>query len=1009
MDGNVSNEGIRKDMEWMQRAGIGGFQQFDAGGIDMPRAAKVKLPYMSEGWKDSFRFALQMADSLGMEVGIASAPGWSSTGGTWVTPDDAMKKLEWRTMDVKGGKVKVTLPELFRTVGPYQDYFQGNDRIEVEPYGKDLFVLAVRLPKKERSMKELKAEMSSSDSLFTVRFRKPQTIRSFTLKTMSMGGRPRNGEPVCRNVLECSDDGLIWNNVTDIYPVRIPYATVDIEPTTARWFRVRGEKIEDLELHTVTKVNHSEELGGFSINLDFNKFHTPETNDAVAPEDVIDITECMDSEGNLSCTLPRGRWRIYRFGWSITGKINHPASPEATGLEVDKLDSEAWSRYIRRYLDIYKEAAGGMLGNKGITHLLTDSYEAGSYTWTPRLRQEFLRRRGYDMMPWIPVLTGQVVGSSRQSEGFLWDWRKTLGELIEENYDSLEGIMEEYGLAGRYTESHEGGRAFTGDGMDLKKNAKVPMAAIWMENTPTGSAVPSAVADIKESSSVAHIFGQGIVAAESFSVNGDELRAYTYCPENMKYIADVALGAGLNRYVIHESASQPSEEYLPGLQLFRYGQWFHRNETWAEYARYFTDYLARSCFMLQQGKAVADILVYYGEDSNVTAQYGGDTFNELPQVPAGYEYDFANPTVLLEALSPVDGTLKTRSGMVYKVLWLDRNCETMSLEVIRKIAGFADKGVVICGKEPTRCAGLQANDEAFNMLVASIWHSGRSNVVDSISDAVVVAGLEPDFKVAGDAGIRYVHRSLDGKDIYWVRNFSGNDGTFSLSFRSGRKYAAMFNPEKNLIVPVTAKYTDGRSLVSLPLLSTEAEFIVFSDVPFNEYDESRIDENHVPGSRVIGTIDGTWSVHFKQKGGQTADETFDSLHSWTECENPVVRYFAGTAVYRTTFEAAAEDIVGNGRILLDLGEVKNIAEVYLNGKSAGVLWKAPFRAEVTSLLQEGTNTLEIKVTNLWANRQIGDVQPGEKHPVTAIRRFYKASDPLLPSGLLGPARLVSVE
>lgn len=1116
MDGNVSKEGIRKDIEWMKRNGIGGFHQFDAGGVNMPRAAKVKLPYLSDGWKDAFRFALNLADSLDMDVTIASAPGWSSTGGTWVKPEDAIKKLEWRSIDTRGGKISVQLPDLYNVVGPYQDYHKDNDRIKIEPYGKDLYVLAVRLPYSDKSMKALGAQVSKSESTISVEFRKPQTIKSLTLKTMAMGDRPRTGKPECRNILECSDDGLKWRKVCDIEPTVLPYLTVNVPPTCAQFFRVKGEKLESLELFTVMKINHSQELGGFGIIHDFWKYHTPYSKDAIRTSDIIDLTGKMTADGKLECSLPAGRWRIYRFGWSITGKINHPASPEATGLEVDKLDPDAWMRYFRTYLDLYKDAADRMmLGEKGIRYLLVDSYEAGAYTWTPKLAKEFKARRGYDLLPWLPVLAGEIIGSSQMSERFLWDWRRTLGELFCENYDRINEIVNEYDLAGRYTESHEASRAYTGDGMDPKIKATIPMAAFWMENTPTGSAVPSAICDIRESASVSHIYGQRLVAAESFSVNGDEGRAYTYCPENMKYIADVGLSAGVNRFVIHESASQPNDQYLPGLQLFRYGQWLHRNETWGEYAWVLTDYLARSSSMLQQGNSVADILLYYGEDLNITGLYGGQAFSSLPQVPDGYNYDFANPTVLRSGIKVENRTLVAPSGARYRVLWLDRNCEVMSLDILKKIKEFADAGVIICGKEPKSCAGLKADDRAFASIVDDIWHSRRKNVfAKGLEDCLRRSGIQPDFRATvtspvaepvvrhssptikatgGSAGhfdklsdrnmslsdqenaveapanapdsygdFKYVHRTLpDSTQIYWVRNFSGKDSNVELSFRDGGKFAAIFNPENGDVTDADVKFGNGRSTVSLPLLSADARFVVLSNRPqikvtidtvfVNTTDTTMIctsdsTEVHPVDSLVsaghfdtsassaqrklsdqgislrdqqnsvaepveattIQTVTSTWQVHFDQKNGGTADEEFPELVSWTRKENPIVKYFSGTAIYKTTVTIDSTQLAISARIFVDLGVVKNIADLSINGTPAGVLWKAPFRtADIKPLLKEGDNLLEIKITNVWRNRMIGDVQPGEKHPVTAIRRFYKSTDKLLPSGLLGPVRIIT--
>ena len=1027
MDGNVSREGIRKDLEWMRRSGIGGVHQFDAGGINMPRAAKVKLPYLSEGWKDAFGYAVSLADSFGMDVTIASAPGWSSTGGTWVTPADAVKKLEWRSVDVDGGNVDVSLPDLYRVTGPYQDFFQGNDRVEIKPYGEDMFVLAVRRSPSDRSMEEMGADVEVSDTLITVKLNRKYSIKSFTLKSMSMGGRPREGEPDWRNILECSDDGVLWKEIHKVSPSRLPYMTEDISPVKARWFRVRGEGLESLKLFTVRRVNHSEELGGFSNVPDFNRFHIPSKKgffarrDFVKREDVLDLTGKMTPGGRLSCSIPKGRWRVYRFGWSITGKVNHPASPEATGLEVDKLDKEAWMRYFHHYLDLYKEVSGNQLGAKGIRYLLTDSYEAGSFTWTPCLVREFKNRRGYDPLPWLPVLAGEVIDGPEESEGFLWDWRKTLGELFSENYQRIKDLVDEYGLAGNYCETHEGGRAYVGDGMDPKLSASIPMAAIWMENTPTGSSVPSAVADIRESASAAHISGSGVVAAESFSVNGDEGRAYTYCPENMKYVADVALSAGVNRFVIHESASQPNDAYLPGLQLFRYGQWFHRNETWGDYAWVLMDYLGRSSALMRQGIPVADILLYYGEDSNVTSLYGGGTFSSLPQVPAGYEYDFANPTVLKSYLQstesqPLPGgaetLLESVGGTSYKVLWLYGNVRTMSLDMLLKIKEYADAGVRICGPAPERPAGLNADKKAFRRIVKDIWESGRENVYGSLDAAL--EGIAPDCVAEFDGvpaspeEFRYVHRSMeDGTQIYWVRNFSGKDAAARISFRDAGPHAALFNPENGKIFTLNTFQQDGRTLADLPMLSSDAFFVVFLPHPFPQPALPSCHPERGEGSGGEGspllTLPGPWKVSFNQKGGDRAEEIFPDLKSWTESGNPVVKYYSGTAIYNTTFVWESGTGAESDPIFIDLGSVKNIAEVFVNGESAGVLWKAPFRTEdISGFLKPGKNSLQIKVTNLWRNRMIGDVQPGESRPVTAIRRFYKAGDSLLPSGLMGP-------
>ena len=306
------------------------------------------------------------------------------------------------------------------------------------------------------------------------------------------------------------------------------------------------------------------------------------------------------------------------------------------------------------------------MGQHGIQYILSDSYEAEEMTWTPSLAEEFKARCGYDLFPWLPVLTGEIVRSSEESERFLFDWRGTIGELFAANYDRINDIVKEYGMKGRYTESHENDRVFVGDGMDVKMTAAVPMSAFWIPGTGGGSTLEMAQADIRESASVAHVYGQNIAAAESFTAAGLSGNAWSYYPGNLKFMADMALYSGVTRFVIHESAHQPSDAHKPGLGLMFFGQWFNRHDTWAPYARYWADYLARSCYMLQQGRYVADILWYYGEDTNIAGIYG----HELPAIPEGYSFDFINPYGVKNLLSVKDGSIVTPSGMEYKVLVL---------------------------------------------------------------------------------------------------------------------------------------------------------------------------------------------------------------------------------------------------------------------------------------------------------------------------------------------------
>ena len=997
MDGEVSLDGIRKDLLWMDSVGIAGFHQFDAGGVNMPKAAPFKRPYLSDSWKEAYRYAIALADSMGLEATVASAPGWSSTGGPWVTPEDAMKKLEWQTLDVKGGTIDLVLPELRKITGQYKDLpYAPTHGIEVQDFGYDVAVVAVRLPEGDVSMEEMGAEVTRQADGITVRFPRPREIRAFTVKGVAGGYRPRDGYVYTSSEFQCSQDGKNWKTVCPVRKSPFEYVTLNIPPTKARYFRVTGEKNEDLQLYGVHKVEMFEEKAGYCFPYDFGRYptETEKGEKCIRPEDVVILTDRMAADGRLACRLPEGNWRIYRFGASLTGKMNHPASPNATGLEVDKLDKEAWNRYFHTYLEMYKEAAGGMLGPKGITHLLVDSFEAKSETWTPSLPEEFKQRRGYDLLPWMPVLAGEIIGDAARSERFLFDWRKTLGELFTENYARLGEIIKEFGMKGTYIEGHETGRAFVGDGMDAKRAATIPMSAIWMTDSPAGSMMPSSITDIRESASVAHIYGQNIAAAESFTVSGEEKKAYTYYPGNIKPVADMALASGLNRFIIHDSASQPSDEYLPGLGLFKYGQWFHRNETWAPYAKVWTDYLARSCQLLQTGRNVADILLFYGEDTNVTAVYGGEAFRFLPDIPSGFNFDYASPDVLLNRVHVEDGCLVTESGQRYSVLMLGRSARVVSEELQNKLEAFRAAGVKVVAEKD----GLP---ESIRPDVVFPEGSGPARMFgDGAPVPLNSRGHETLLQ-----GIQFVHRSVPGTgtEIYWLRNFSEKPQNGTVRFRTEARFAALLNPETGEASALDCTPAEnGYTALQVSLAPGDALFYVLTQKPLG-----------VSASRKTGaekwaqTLDQYWDVAFVQKGGERALETFSVLNDWTSNSDPVVKYFSGTARYTTHF--SVDSLEGLGEARLDLGKVAVMAEVIVNGHTAGVLWHAPYvSADILPYLKKGDNTLEVNVTNLWVNRMIGDRQKNVE-PVTRVRRFYEAGDKLLPSGLLGPVVLKGYE
>jgi hypothetical protein len=598
------------------------------------------------------------------------------------------------------------------------------------------------------------------------------------------------------------------------------------------------------------------------------------------------------------------------------------------------------------------------------------------------------------------------VASAASSDRFLWDFRKTIGELMAEaHYGQISASLHEHGM-GRYGESHEFGRAFIGDGMEAKKTSDIPMGATWAGSLP-GVTHERYDADIRESASVAHIYGQNLVAGESFTSLGN---TYGFAPQDLKPVADRMMAMGLNRFVVHASVHQPDSKLGPGIGLGPFGQSFTRKETWAEQAGSWMSYLTRSSYLLQQGRFVADIAYLYGEDTNVTSLFD----SSAPPVPEGYNFDFFNSDALLNELSTKDGRLVTRSGMEYRVLVLDASTRRISLPVLRKIRDLVRAGAVVVGAKPIATPSLADDEGEFRAIVADLWRgTPRQHVVGtgkvlsdrSLADALASMGILPDvtFKRPAGAELRFVHRVLDDGDLYFIASDTAKAQVVEASFRVNGQIPQVWRADTATIAPLSYRVEKGRTVVPLKLDPNDALFVVFRR-PTNV---QRVDIQE-PTPQLLTTLEGPWAVSFAPNLGAPAQASFDKLYSWTDSADPGVKYFSGTATYNKTVRVSRDWLTKGSRVQLDLGQVKNVAEVLVNGRSIAVVWKTPFKLDITDALQADDNRIEIKVTNLWPNRLIGDKQPGARRIAFANFDPFKADSPLLPSGLLGPVTLSRV-
>jgi hypothetical protein len=1074
MNGNISKEGIKLDLDWMHRVGIAGFQNFDAA-LQTPQVVDKRLAYMTPEWKDAFKYAIDLGNQHDMEMAIAGSPGWSESGGPWVPAAQGMKKYVWSETILEGGKPftgQIAHPPgntgVFQDMGTREQFGRASIPKLPEFYA-DAVVVAFRVPSGATEEDAAQPKITSSgegpdaamlsdgnlekttnvpipapgsESWIQFEYHAPHSVRSVTCVTKdpNLFQSLASGITPAEKTLEASDDGQSYRKVVNLDGGAAPVHTVSFAPVTAKYFRVtfkptpvppipawaegidpasfgtrgpapqKSYQVAELVLHSDPRVDHFAEKAAFVPENDLYHYATPEVEPStvIRKSDVIDLTSQMRSDGTLDWTPPVGKWVVLRIGYSLLGVTNHPATPEATGLEVDKLDRRFVKEYFEKYLDSYKETVGAdNMGKKGIHYVINDSWEAGSQNWTDNMLAQFKKLRGYEATPWLPVLTGRIVESAAQSDRFLWDFRKTIADLIAvEHYGQLEETLHERGMA-HYGESHEARRAFVADGMEVKKMNEVPMGAMWTQRPGVNKPQYGYNADDRESASVAHIYGQNIAAAESLTAAA---APWGWSPAALKPTADQELLNGINRFVIHESAHQSLVDKAPGLTLGPFGQWFNRNETWAEQAAPWINYLSRASYMLQQGHFGADLVYFYGEDSNLTAIFQ----RSAPEIPAGYGFDYINADALIHELSvAANGRIVTKSGMEYKVLGLDAYSRHMSLPVLRAIHALVENGAAVAGPKPTDDPSLADDQNEFEKLSSQLF--GEGSGVHKVGKGAVYSGqnliqvfgelnLKPDFeyrKRADDSDLEFAHRKLASGDIYFVNNRSDHEEALDVTFRVAGRVPELWRAETGTTEPASFKIVDGRTTVPLQLEPWGTVFVVFRKATSEtSYASPKLMETKV------ATIDGPWNVAFQPSRGAPDSVTMNEPSDWSRSDDPGVKYFSGVGTYTKTVQVSPEWLKKGSRLWLDLGDVRNLAEVTVNGKELGQAWHAPYRVDATSALKPGANQITIKVVNAWVNRLIGDEQPGAKKVAFTVVKPYKATSPLLPSGLLGPVTVV---
>lgn len=709
MNGNITKEGITADLEAMARVGVGGAQIFNVGDDSSCNIPAGPVNYLTPEWLDLVHHAAAEAKRVGVELCFHNCPGWSSSGGPWITPEQSMQVVVWSEIAVAGGKrFTGKLPQPAARQGFY----------------RDIAVVAFPTP---------------ADNAFRIE----------------------------------------------------------------KWDNKNGS--------------------GQSYGIQPDRRPVPAAA-CVPPVAVADLTGKMQPDGTLAWEAPAGNWTVMRFGHTTTGKTNHPAPLSGRGLECDKLSREAldvhWNRGIQPVLDKLGPLAGQSLNN-----ILIDSYEVGANTWTPKFRGEFQRLRGYDLLAFLPALCGRVIGDGPTSERFLWDYRRTIGDLFAANYYGF--FAEKCHAAGLLcsTEPYDG----PFECLAVGAQADILMGEFWVG----GGEHPS----VRLAASVAHTHGRAIVGAESFTSSPEAGRWQNY-PGMLKQFGDQIWCDGVNRYIFHRYAHQPWTDQWPGMTMGQWGTHFERTNTWWEPGRAWMRYIARSQFLLQNGRFAADVLFFAGEAS----PNGGVRRDDLKQ--AGHDYD-ACGTDILAVADTKGGRIVLPAGTDYALLVLpDTPFQTPAMA--RKVRDLVRGGAVVLGPKPQlspSLAGAPASDAEVKAIGDEVWgpcdgkavkeHAfGQGRVLDGLTPAAALArlGVAPAVAVRPEgARLSWIERRAGEARVFFVSNQSGSTLPVEVSFRVAGLQPELWDPVTGETRPAGLWHAEegGRTAVTLDLDRAGSAFVVF--------------------------------------------------------------------------------------------------------------------------------------------------------------------------------------
>ena len=1034
LNNHTSKNGVIEDLKAMKKAGI--TRVFIAANIrnrtswsrDTAGQYFGGVKIFSDEWWDILHTALKTAAELDIEVGLFNCPGCSQSGGPWVKPNQAMRYLDASETRVKGpAKILNILPKTdsffqdvkvlaIRVAPDYQQnlldapgvkinasYLQIATANSNQPHysllGKQS-VLDIELPKETtvRSLTFFPADYLNTNVDVQIKvdtgyksIQQADIMRSLTVEDLAKGFEPHAPYFLALKEVKSKSFRLVFRNGNGNSQLEnIVLSTTPIVPNL-------------LEKKLAKVVGSSPSWTGSR-----DKTEATEDKNSSIPSinDVLDISRYMSKDGRLNWDAPKGDWIILRTGMRFINVQNGPASFEAEGLEVDKINKEHIQSHFNAYI-------GQVLGRipaadrKTLKMVIMDSYERGGLNFTDGFLDDFRKRYGYDATPYLPVYSGHIIGSSKLSDRFLWDVRRMMADKLAYDYvGGMTQISHQNGL--RTWLENYGHSGYPGEFLLYGGQSDEVAGEYWVEP------ISDKRFENRGAASTAHIYGKNKVWAESFT-SGSWTKSFEYStyPKELKSLGDHAFTEGINSTVLHLYIHQPYENIYPGMDAW-FGTEFNRKNTWFEHMDLFTLYHRRCNFMLQQGKNVADIAYYIGEDNPIMK----GTLE--PKMSKGFNYDYINAEVIVRDMQVKEGKFVLPDGTAYRVLVLPPQ-ETMRPELLQKIERLVAAGGVILGTPPSRSPSLQNYPQADNVvkqLAQKLWGNssekqhpyGKGLVFKNVSlDEILNSrSIAPDFYTANES-IKYTHRTLDGKEIYFVANTTGKPVQFTATFRTSGLQPALWDALSGTtrLLPAFEK-GNNTTTVPLQLTANGSAFIVFQQK--GEPSGKEVAANF-PEPIMATAINGPWQVSFEHdsiKRGPDKPIILNELKDWTKLDDERIRFYSGKAVYTTAFTVNA--IAQQKAYYVDLGDLVATAKVKLNGQYVGGVWTYPYRLNVSSALKQGNNTLEVEVINTWKNRLIGD------HPLPKNERLveskinpWNGDTNLQKSGLFGPVVLFELD